>query len=168
MYYGALFCHFLLNISFDFIHAKWFILFSKQIKLQIAKMLKNQQSMNLSLKFGWHLQYIFHMKHVWRKTKNHLVSSSDRRNVWFGRTVRPKLLMCGLAQMTEIFSAEHRIQNRSRFLCAFYMFGSVRFWFGKHNFDWLVRFGSGRTVKYRFSRSLLSRYILIIFFLNCS
>ena len=30
---------------------------------------------------------------------------------------------------------------RSRFLCAFYMFGSVRFQFGKQNFDWLVRFG---------------------------
>ena len=43
---------------------------------------------------------------------------------------------------------------RSRFLCAFYMFGSVRFRFGKQNFDWLVRFGSGRTVKHCFGRSL--------------
>ena len=66
--------------SYDSIHAKWLILFSKQIKLQIVKMLKNQQSMNLSLKFGWHLQYFSHMKHVWRKTKNHLVSRSIIHN----------------------------------------------------------------------------------------
>ena len=49
------------------------------------------------------------------------------------------------------------LQFRSRFLCAFYMFGSVRFRFGKQNFDWLVLFGSGRTVKHCFGRSLISR-----------
>ena len=43
---------------------------------------------------------------------------------------------------------------RSRFLCAFYMFGSVRFRFGKQNFNWLFLFGSGRTVKHCFGRSL--------------
>ena len=41
-----------------------------------------------------------------------MVRYSDRPNVRFGRTVRPncsaKLLLCGLAQMTELFSAEHR------------------------------------------------------------
>ena len=40
------------------------------------------------------------------------VRYSDRPNVRFGRTVRPncsaKLLLCGSAQMTELFSAEHR------------------------------------------------------------
>ena len=40
------------------------------------------------------------------------------------------------------------------FFCTFYMFGSVRFWFGKQNFSWLVLFGSGRTVKHCFSRSI--------------
>ena len=44
---------------------------------------------------------------------------------------------------------------RSRFSGAFYMFGSVWFWFGKQIFDWLVLFGSGRTVKHCFGRSLL-------------
>ena len=33
------------------------------------------------------------------------------------------------------------LQFRSRFLCAFYMFGSVPFWFCKQNFDWMIRFG---------------------------
>ena len=46
------------------------------------------------------------------------------------------------------------VRSRSRFLCSFYMFGSVRFRFGKQNFDWLVLFGSCRTVKHRFGRSL--------------
>ena len=46
------------------------------------------------------------------------------------------------------------LQFRSRFLCAFYMFGSVRFRFGKQNFNWLVLFGSGRTVKHCFGQSL--------------
>ena len=40
------------------------------------------------------------------------------------------------------------------FFCTFYMFGSVRFRFGKQNFSWLVLFGSGRTVKHCFGRSL--------------
>jgi len=44
---------------------------------------------------------------------------------------------------------------RSRFLSAFQMFGSVRFRFGKLNFNWLVQFGSGRTLKHWFGRSLL-------------
>ena len=39
------------------------------------------------------------------------------------------------------------LQFRSRFLSAFYMFRSVRFSFGKQNFDWQL-FGSGRTVKH--------------------
>ena len=52
------------------------------------------------------------------------------------------------------------IQFMSRFLCAFYMFGSVRFRFGKQNFDWLVLFGLGRTVKHCFGRSLLCTYAL--------
>ena len=34
------------------------------------------------------------------------------------------------------------------------MFGSVQFRFGKQNFDWLVLFGSGRTVKHCFGWSL--------------
>ena len=33
------------------------------------------------------------------------------------------------------------LQFGSRFLCAFYMFGSVPFWFCKQNFDWMIRFG---------------------------
>ena len=49
------------------------------------------------------------------------------------------------------------LQFRSRFLCAFYMFDSVRFRFGKQNFDWLVRFGLGRMVKHCFGRSLIWR-----------
>ena len=52
---------------------------------------------------------------------------------------------------------------QSRFLCTFYMFGSVRFRFGKQNFDWLVLFGSGRTVKYWFGQSLLDILIFSIF-----
>ena len=47
------------------------------------------------------------------------------------------------------------LQFRSRFLCAFYMFGSVRFWFGKQNFDWLALFGSGSRVQHCFGRSLV-------------
>jgi len=46
------------------------------------------------------------------------------------------------------------LRFRSRFLCGFYMFGSVRFRFGKQNFNWLVLFCSGRTVKHYFGRSL--------------
>ena len=46
------------------------------------------------------------------------------------------------------------------------MFGSVRFWFGKQNFDWLVWLGSGKTVKHCFGRSLLSWKHLYIFFLR--
>ena len=45
---------------------------------------------------------------------------------------------------------------RTRFLCTFYMFGSVRFRFGKRNFNLLVLFGSGRTIKHCFGRSLSS------------
>ena len=43
---------------------------------------------------------------------------------------------------------------QARFLCAFYTFGSVRFWVGKQNFDSLVLFGSGRMVKHCSGRSL--------------
>ena len=39
----------------------------------------------------------------------------------------------------------------SCFVCSV-LFGAV--WFGKHNFNWLVRFSSVRTVKHRFGRSL--------------
>ena len=35
------------------------------------------------------------------------------------------------------------------------MFCSARFWFGKQNFDWLVLFCLGRTVKHHFGRSQL-------------
>ena len=49
------------------------------------------------------------------------------------------------------------LQFKPRFLCAFYMFGSVRFRFGKQNFGWLVLFGSGITVKHCFGRSLLCK-----------
>ena len=38
------------------------------------------------------------------------------------------------------------------------MFGSVRFRFGKQNFNWLVWFGSGWTVKHCFGRSLTRTY----------
>ena len=51
---------------------------------------------------------------------------------------------------------------RSWFLCAFYMFGSVRFRFGKQNFNWLVLFGSGRTVKHCFGRSLVKIMIRLL------
>ena len=51
---------------------------------------------------------------------------------------------------------------RSRFLWAFYMFGSVRFRFGKQNFHWLVLFGSGRTVKHCFGWSLIWSYVSYI------
>ena len=47
------------------------------------------------------------------------------------------------------------LQFRYRFLCAFYMFGSVWFWFGKQNFDCLALFGSGRRVQHCFGRSLV-------------
>jgi hypothetical protein len=47
------------------------------------------------------------------------------------------------------------LRFRSRFFCDFYIFGSVRFRFGKQNFNWLVLFGSGRTVKHCFGRSLV-------------
>ena len=43
------------------------------------------------------------------------------------------------------------------------MFGSVRFRFGKQNFDWLVLFCSSRTVKHCFGRSLpCNTYIHIL------
>ena len=57
-----------------------------------------------------------------------------------------------------------RLLFRSRFLCAFYMFGSVRFQFGKQNFDWLVLFCSGRKIKYCFGRSLLFGSNKVLFF----
>ena len=41
------------------------------------------------------------------------------------------------------------------------MFGSVWIWFGKQNFDGLVLFGSGRTVKHCLGRSLLTDSICV-------
>ena len=52
------------------------------------------------------------------------------------------------------------LQLRSRFLCTFYMFGSVRFWFGKQNFDWLVLFGSGSKTLLRSVTTLSNLSIL--------
>ena len=47
------------------------------------------------------------------------------------------------------------LRFRYRCLSTFQRFGSVQFRFGKPNFNWLVRFGSGQTLKHWFGRSLV-------------
>ena len=53
-----------------------------------------------------------------------------------------------------------RVQVWGFFICFLCVsFCLVRF--GKQNFNWLVLFGSGRTVKHRFGRSLVEQCVLI-------
>ena len=50
------------------------------------------------------------------------------------------------------------LQFRSRFLCTFYMFDSVPFWFGKQNYDWMARFGQNSTTLLRLVTRLFTTH----------